>query len=302
MSEVDRQRSARPRHSALFVPAGNERALSRALERGADVVILDLEDATAPEAKIAAREAAARFLTRRERTDTVEVVLRVNGIGTPFAGDDLAMAARCAPDAVLLPKVEGEVALETAARMLDEQRRSADLSLWAMIETPLGIARAVDIAMAGNEAAMRLDCLVAGTNDLMKETGVAPSPGRAFLTPWLMQVVLAARSAGLDVLDGVYNDFADRAGFEAECAAGRAMGFDGKTVIHPAQIEPANVAFGIDPQARAEAEAIVAAFASPQNAGRGVIALDGRMVERLHLEAAERLLARARLVDRKDNR
>ena len=178
--------------------------------------------------------------------------------------------------------------------------RRTGLRLWAMIETPKAMLNIGAIAELGRDRAARLDCFVAGTNDLVKETGILATPDRRYLAPWLMQMVLAARAGGLDVLDGVSNDFRDLEAFSRECAEGAAMGFDGKTLIHPAQIEPANRAFSPSDSAIAEAQAIVAAFAQPDNAAKGVIALDGQMVERLHLAQAERLLAKAGRSSRKN--
>jgi citrate lyase subunit beta/citryl-CoA lyase len=168
-----------------------------------------------------------------------------------------------------------------------------------MIETPAGVLNAAAIAGEGLRPDSRLDCFVAGTNDLIKDTGLPPLRGRPYLASWLMQVVLAARASGLDILDGVYNDFADPEGFARECEQGRGMGFDGKTLIHPSQIGSANAAFGIDAAALSEARAIVEAFAAKENAGRGVLRIGGRMVERLHLESAERLIEKAAILKRR---
>ncbi|TIT07194.1 MAG: CoA ester lyase, partial [Mesorhizobium sp.] len=179
---------------------------------------------------------------------------------------------------------------------LDDNFVPDGVKLWAMVETPKALLNIGAIAELGRDPAWRLACFVAGTNDLVKATGILATPDRRYLMPWLMQLVLAARAGGLDVIDGVANDFRDLDAFARECAEGAAMGFDGKSLIHPAQIEPANRAFSPAPEALAEARAIRDAFARPENAGKGVIALDGRMVERLHLAQAEKLLAKAAII------
>ena len=193
------------------------------------------------------------------------------------------------PDAVLIPKVEHVSVVQAVADLISDAGMQKEISIWAMIETPKGVLNAPAIALADE----RLRCFVVGLNDLRKATGVLPEPGRNYLVPWLMQVVLAGRAQGMDVIDSVFNDFRSADAFEAECAQGRSMGFDGKMLIHPDQIEPANRHFGPDPNAVREAENIVAAFARPDADGLNVINLDGKMVERLHLAEAEQLLATA---------
>lgn len=284
-------RPFRPRRSVLYVPASNDRALAKLARLDCDAVILDLEDAVAPDAKAAARERLRDLFA--EARPGCETVVRINALSSAWGTEDLLAARGMRPDAILLPKVESARDIADAAEALDETDAPAGLRLWAMVETPRAVLRLDDLAEHAREPHSRLDCLVAGTNDLVKDTGVEPGPDRRHLVPWLMQIVLAARAGGLDALDGVANDFRDTAAFAAECAAGRAMGFDGKTLIHPAQIAPANDAFAPSQSALAEARAVVEAFAGPHNAGRGVVVLEGRMVERLHLEQAERLLAKA---------
>lgn len=294
MRHEDRMRSHsfRPRRSVLYVPAASERALAKVASLACDAVILDLEDAVAPGEKAGARESLRRFFAgappRRQ-----EAVIRINALSSEWGREDLMVARGCCPDAILVPKVEGLRDVMQVAEALDETDAPAALRLWAMMETPRGLLDAGAIADLGREEAARLDCLVAGTNDLARDTRVALTPDRRYLQPWLMQMVLAARAGGLDVLDGVSNDFRDLEAFASECAQARAMGFDGKTLIHPAQIGAANAAFTPAPGEIEEARAIIAAFARPENAGRGVISLNGRMVERLHLEEAEKLLAKA---------
>lgn len=282
----------RPRRSVLYVPAVNDKALAKIASLACDAVILDLEDAVAPEQKDAARARLERFFANRSWGGR-EVVIRVNPAASEWGAADLALAARLAPDAILLPKVDTPRDVLDAGDLLDEHDVAATTRLWAMIETPRGLINSAAIAELGRDPGARLACFVAGTNDLAKDTGLRDTPDRRHLAPWLMQMVLAARAGGLDVLDGVFNDFRDSETFARQCEQAAAMGFDGKTLIHPSQIEPANLAFSPAPEAVAEAKAIVAAFGRPENAGRGVIAVDGRMVERLHLAQAERLLATA---------
>lgn len=283
---------SRPRRSVLFVPASNSKAIAKLATLDCDAVIFDLEDAVAPEAKAEARENLRGFFGGRGEGGP-ECVIRINPLASEWGTEDLLAARACRPDAILLPKVNSPRDIHDVDDMLDEADAPPGLRLWIMVETAKAMLNIGPIAEFGRDGAARLDCFVAGTNDLLKETGVLATPDRRYLAPWLGQMVLAARAGGLDVLDGVSNDFRDLDQFSRECAEGAAMGFDGKTLIHPAQIEPANRAFSASEAALAEAEAIVAAFAQPESAGKGVIARDGRMIERLHLAQAERLLARA---------
>ena len=220
------------------------------------------------------------------------MIVRVNALSSEWGADDLRAAAACEPDAILLPKVDTPRDVLEAGDLLDDAFVPDSVKLWAMIETPRALLNIGAIAELGRDPASRLDCFVAGTNDLVKDTGVLATPDRRYLVPWLMQMVLAARAGGLDMIDGVSNDFRDLDGFARQCAEAAAMGFDGKTLIHPAQIEAANRAFAPTPEAVAEARLVSEAFAQPGNAGKGVIALNGRMVERLHLAQAEKLLAK----------
>ncbi|WP_159952065.1 CoA ester lyase [Rhizobium sp. 18065] len=287
------------RRSVLTVPAINRRALDKVAGLDCDAVIFDLEDSVAPEKK---DEARANLLAFLEKTDLGhrERIIRVNGSDSAFFRDDMDAVLACMPDAVLLPKVEDPDAVQSVADLIGESGAAEGLRVWAMIETPRGILNAAAIASAGRTADSRLDAFVVGLNDLRKATGVPAAAGRSYLVPWLMQVVLAARAYGLDVIDSVSNDFNDLAAFAAECSQGRAMGFDGKMLIHPAQIAAANTAFGPSAEDLAEARLVVAAFARPDNAGLNVINADGRMIERLHLDEAERLLARFQSIqDRK---
>ncbi|MBB4003833.1 MAG: CoA ester lyase [Aurantimonas endophytica] len=277
----------RPRRSLLFVPAANPRALEKSTSLVADGLIYDLEDSAVPEEKDAARERLRDHLA--ESCFPGERIVRINPLDSRYGTEDFLMARGAGVDAMLVPKVETVAGLKQVADALAETDAPTSMRLWAMIETPRGI---LDVdALAAAAASCRLDALVVGPNDIALSTGVEPGPDRAELLPWLMRIVLAAKAHGLATLDGVYADFRDAAGFAAECAAGRRMGFDGKTLIHPAQVDAANAAFGPSPEAVARAERVVAAFADPANEGRGVIQIDGRMVERLHLEQARQLLA-----------
>lgn len=280
----------------LYLPANNSRALDKLPGLSCDSVVFDLEDSIAPGAKAEARENLRRFFADGRAAALpagMEKVIRINALSSTWGGEDLLTARGCKPDAILIPKVDAPEDILAVEDALDQTDAPAGLRLWAMIETPRGVMNAGQVARMARTDGARLDCFITGTNDLLKETGVAALPGRPWLSSWLMQIVLAARAYGLDVLDGVFNDFKDEAGLISECTAGQAMGFDGKTLIHPAQIAPANKAFGIAPEQLADAKAIAEVFALPDNQGRGVISLDGRMVERLHLEMAERLIEKA---------
>lgn len=285
-------RKARARRSVLYVPAANAKAMAKAGQLPCDAIIFDLEDAVAPEEKAAARTALATCFGDGA-TSGQERVIRINVPSSEWGDDDLAAAARIRPDAVLIPKVEAASVVADARRRLDAEGAVAT-RLWAMIETPLAIVNIREIAGLGADAAIGLDCLVVGTNDIAKETGLPLPGGRRTIEHWLAQIVIHARAFGLDVLDGVYNDFRDGDGFAAECSEGVLLGFHGKTLIHPSQIEPANSAFSPSEAALAEARAIIAVFEEPQNAGKGVVSMSGKMVERLHVEMARKLLAKAR--------
>lgn len=279
------------RRSILSVPAGNTRALEKVHGLDCDMVIFDLEDSVAPEKKAEARDNLRRLFTENPLRGR-ETIIRINTLETEFGKADMDLVTEVSPDAVLIPKVEHMSQVQAVADMLSEAGVPDSLAIWAMIETPKGVLNAPAIAPVDE----RLQCFVVGLNDLRKETGVLPQPGRAYLVPWLMQIVLAGRAHGIDVIDSVFNDFKDAEAFEAECAQGRAMGFSGKMLIHPAQIEPANRHFGPDPLAVEEAKAVIAAFAEPQAQHLNVINLNGKMIERLHLVEAEKLAAKARII------
>lgn len=290
----------RLRRSVLTIPAINDRALEKAAKLDCDAVIFDLEDSVAEDRKADARANLLNFLKNRDLGHR-ERIIRINAADTAFYREDMALVLEVLPDAVLLPKVEEPVTVQDTADMLGEHDAAEGLRIWAMIETPRGVLNAAAIASSGRTSDSRLDAFVVGLNDLRKATGIPAAPGRTYLVPYLMQVVLAARAYGLDVIDSVSNDFRDLDAFSTECAQGRAMGFDGKMLIHPAQIAPANEHFGPSEIAIAEARLVADTFSDPAHAGLNVINIDGRMIERLHAEEAARLLAKVALIDaRKD--
>lgn len=280
----------RPRRSMLYMPGSNARALEKARTLPADGVILDLEDSVAPDAKAVAREqvaaaVAAKGFGRRE------VLVRINALDTPWWADDLTAAAQAKPDGILVPKISSVAELRTVAVRLAHINADAAIRLWIMIETPLGVLRVEELAAQAQNKDMRLAGLVIGPNDIARETRMRMVPGRAPMIPALMQCVFAAHAYGIDILDGVFNNFSDTQGFAAECAQGRDMGFDGKTLIHPTQVEPCNAAFSPADDEVAQARVILAAFEKPENQGRGAIQINGQMVERLHAEMAKRTVA-----------
>ena len=281
--------TVRPRRSVLYMPGSNARAMEKARELPADAVILDLEDAVAPDAKAKARELIGKAL-KDGGFGRREVVVRVNGLDTAWWADDLAIAA-AGPDAVLVPKVSTPAQFRQVAERLAAVGVAPQLRVWAMMETPLAMLNVRDIAAAALDPAARLAGFVMGTNDLAKDTRARIVPGRAPMLPWLMTCVAAARAFGLDILDGVYNDLGNAEGFAAECRQAHDLGFDGKTLIHPQQIAPCNAAFSPAPEEVEWARKIIAAFDLPQNADKGVIQIDGRMVERLHADMARRTVA-----------
>jgi len=281
--------TVRPRRSVLYMPGSNARAMEKARELPADAVILDLEDAVAPDAKAKARELIGKAL-KDGGFGRREVVVRVNGLDTAWWADDLAIAA-AGPDAVLVPKVSTPAQFRQVAERLAAVGAAPQLRVWAMMETPLAMLNVRDIAAAALDPAARLAAFVMGTNDLAKDTRARIVPGRAPMLPWLMTCVAAARAFGLDILDGVYNDLGNAEGFAAECRQAYDLGLDGKTLIHPQQIAPCNAAFSPAPEEVEWARKIIAAFDLPENAEKGVIQIDGRMVERLHADMARRTVA-----------
>jgi citrate lyase subunit beta / citryl-CoA lyase len=286
----------RPRRSVLYMPGSNARALEKAKTLSADALILDLEDAVAPEAKEAAR-ARVCDAVKAGGYGHRELVIRINALDTPWGQADLAAAAVAAPDAVLLPKPGAGADIARATQALAKVGAPDKVRLWAMIETPLAILNVADIAAQARQGGARLACLVMGTNDLVKETRADLSLNRRPALYWLSATVTAARAHGLDVLDGVYNNFRDAEGFRRECLHGRRLGFDGKTLIHPDQVAIANEVFAPPEPEVALARKIIAAFDRPENNGKGVITVEGRMVELLHAEIARRTVAIAEAIE-----
>lgn len=284
------------RRSVLYVPASNERALAKAASLPCDAVIIDLEDAVAPEAKAEARMRARAALESRIFIGK-EAIVRVNGFSeggeNDWLADDLAEIVPAGPDAVLFPKIGTVEAASRASHALDQHFADEAVRLWLMIETPRAVLNAAAIAALAEEPHARLGVFVMGTNDLVKDMRIPASPSRLALLNALSTSVLAARAYGLDVLDGVYGNIADGAGFEGECLQGKGLGFDGKTLIHPSQIEPANRIFSPSEAELHEAHQIIAAFEAPENAGKGVLSVGGRMAELLHYEIARRTVALA---------
>ena len=294
MSVTEKTMNYQPRRSCLYMPGSNARALEKAKNLNVDVVILDLEDSVAPDAKLEARTmvcdavAAGGFGER-------EVVIRVNGHDTEWGRDDMRAAIAAKPDAVLAPKVNSATDVTTLRAIMKDGTETELPFLWAMIETPIAILNVREIASIANEA--QLSAFVMGTNDLAKEMRVSPTVDRMAFQFALSASVMAARAFDITVIDGVFNDIKDETGFAAECAQGNAMGFDGKTLIHPAQINACNSVFSPTPEAVDRARAIITAFDDPANKGKGVIKVDGKMTELLHLEDARRLLALADAIE-----
>jgi citrate lyase subunit beta/citryl-CoA lyase len=287
----------RPRRSVLYMPGSNARAIEKARSLPVDGVILDLEDAVAPDAKAQARQQVADAV-KAGGFGAREVFIRVNGIDTPWHADDLAAAAHAAPDGILVPKVGTVDTLERVGQRLLDMKTDRKTRIWAMIETPEAIFNINALAAKAHDSETRLAGFVMGTNDLAKETRARLIPGRAPMVSWLALCVLAAHGHGIDVLDGVYNDLNNPKGLEAECAQARDMGFDGKTLIHPNQIGPCNTAFSPTFDEVAQARKTIAAFDLPENQDKGVVQIDGRMVERMHAEMARRTVSIANAIEK----
>ena len=282
----------RPRRSVLYMPGANERALEKAQTIPADALILDLEDAVAPDAKLEARERVCTAAASGAYGNR-EIAIRANGIGTQWHDDDLAAIAQAGPDAVVIPKINRAEEVHQIEKALEAGGAPDHTKVWAMLETPIAMLGAHDIATSSD----RLAVLVMGTNDLAKELQAAHVPGRQPLLTGVGLCLLAARAAGKVILDGVYNDIKDEAGFLAECEQGRDLGFDGKTLIHPSQVEPCNTTFAPSAEDVERAARVIAAFEEAEAAGRGVVTVDGRMVENLHVEQARRTLAIQAAID-----
>ncbi len=276
----------KPRRSVLYMPGANERALEKAKGLPADALILDLEDAVAPDAKAAARDRVCEAVGsggygRRE------VMIRVNGLDTEWHADDLAAAAKAGPAGVVVPKINSAAEVALVERSLEASGAPDHTMIWAMLETPVAVLGAAEIAASSE----RLAVLVMGTNDLAKELHAELVPGRSPMMYGLSACLIGARAAGKVILDGVYNDISDADGFAAECLQGRQLGFDGKTLIHPSQLEPCNRIFAPSEAEVEQARKVIAAFEEAQAAGKGVVTVDGRMIENLHVANAQRALA-----------
>jgi citrate lyase subunit beta/citryl-CoA lyase len=277
----------RPRRSVLYMPAANARALEKAKSIDADALIFDLEDAVAPDAKEAAREGACAAAASGEYGYR-ELTIRCNGLDTPWGRDDITAAGAAVPSAVVIPKVSGAADLAAVASLLETAGAPDSVRIWAMIETPTGIANAREIA--GFE---RTDAVVMGTNDMAKELHATITADRAALVPHLAACLVAAREAGVTALDGVHNDISDADGFAAVCEQGAILGFDGKTVIHPSQVAPCNDAFSPGLDELDFHRQVIEAFEAAVADGRGVVTVDGKMVENLHVDEARRAIALA---------
>lgn len=285
----------RPRRSVLYMPGANERALEKAQGLPADALILDLEDAVAPDAKEQARDrvcAAAASGAYGHR----EVTIRANAIGTPWHNEDVRAIATSGADAIVIPKVNTAEDVQHVVAALEQAGAPDDLDLWAMIETPTAILEARAIATAHD----RLTAFVLGTNDLVKELQAEFVPGRGPLQTALSMAVLAARAAEIVVLDGVFNDLDDAEGFEDECRQGRELGMDGKTLIHPRQLEPCNRVFAPSEDEVAHAREVIAAFEQATAQGKGVATVNGRLIENLHVEQARRAVTQAEAIAARD--
>lgn len=280
----------RPRRSVLFMPGSNARALDKARNLPADGLILDLEDSVAPDAKPMARDqiagaVAAKGFGKRE------IIIRINNLESPWWEADLTMAAHAKPDGILVPKISRPADIKRLEERLRTLKADPAIVLWAMIESPLGVLSAQEIAATAREGDKRLAGFIMGPNDIARETRMRMLPGRAAMLPLFTHCILAARASGIEILDGPYNDINDVAGFAKECAQGRDMGFDGKTLIHPGQIDASNAAYTPPAEEVARARKIMGVFDLPENVSKGVVQLDGQMVERLHVEMAKRTIA-----------
>jgi citrate lyase subunit beta/citryl-CoA lyase len=285
----------RPRRSVLYMPGANARAIDKARGLPVDAVIIDLEDAVAPPAKAAARANVVEAM-RQGGFGPREVLVRINGLDTPWFVADMQAVVAAAPDGIVVPKVSSAEQLAAVGERLLDTHADRRLRVWAMVETPLAVLDIRAVAAAAADTETRLQGLIIGSNDLAKETRARIVAGRVPMLPWLSLCVLAARAYGIDILDGVYNDLKDPDGFRREAAQARDIGFDGKTLIHPDQVAPCNEIFSPSAAEVDEARQIIAAFALPENQGKGVVALDGRMVERMHADMAQRTVALAEAI------
>ena len=288
--------TARPRRSYLYMPGSNSRALEKARILGADGLIMDLEDSVAPDAKTLAREQITQALDEGGYGQR-EVLVRTNGLNGPWGADDLTAAAAMKCDGVVLPKVESRQIVLDAISYLDEAGARADLPIWCMMETPLGILHAEDIAFAHD----RLGGFILGTSDLAKDLGAKHTLDRIPFMASLELCILAGRAAGLAILDGVHLDLEDVAGFRQSCVQGRQLGMDGKTLIHPKTIDTANEVFAPADEEVAWSKRVIDAHAEAEKAGKGVLLIDGKLIENLHVKQAKRLVAMADAIAAMDN-
>lgn len=282
--------TARPRRSVLYMPGSNARALEKAKTLAADALILDLEDAVAPDAKTVAREQVGKAVVDGGYGSR-ELIIRTNGLDTPWGRDDIIAAAKAAPDAILLPKVESAAQVQEAEALL-KQHGQDRTAIWCMMETPKGILHAEQIAASSP----RLAALVMGTSDLVKDLNAHHTPLRLPVITSLGLCLLAARAYGLAILDGVYLDLEDDAGFEASCKQGLELGFDGKTLIHPKTLEIANRVYAPSEAQVAWAQKIIAAFEAAAKDGKGVVLVEGKLIENLHVEQAKKLATLAEAI------
>lgn len=283
--------------SVLYVPADNARALDKVLTSpnalGADAVVFDLEDAVAPERKQAARESLRNLLNAKR--PAARVLVRINALQSDWGTEDFLSAIAMQPDAIVLPKVETVQDIAAALSAFEASDTPEDIKLWAMIESPMALMNLGDIAAQAHANDPRLEAFMLGTNDLSLSTGLPLLPGRAAYLPWIMQCLAAARAYGLSLIDGVFNSLDDGTGFEEECRYAALLGLDGKSVVHPKQVEACNRAFMPSADEISQAQAICEAFADPANAGKAVLTVNSIMVEFLHLKAAQRILLKAGL-------
>lgn len=280
----------RPRRSVLYMPGSNARVLEKAKTLSADCLILDLEDAVAPDMKDMARSQVCETV-KGGGYGPRELIIRMNGLNTPWGEDDLKAAIAAEPDAILLPKVETADDVLSVSAAMNEAGAPESVKLWAMMETPLAMLNAAAIGMAAKAEGSRLTAWVMGTNDLSKETGAALGGDRLPMISWLSTCIAAAKAFGIIIIDGVYNDFRDEAGFALECEQGLRLGMDGKTLIHPGQLGTCNEVFSPSEEAVEMAQKIIEAFDQPENQGKGAITIEGKMVELLHCEMAKKTVA-----------
>jgi citrate lyase subunit beta/citryl-CoA lyase len=282
------EESLRPRRSVLYMPGANAKALEKAKGLPADALILDLEDAVAPDAKAEARQRVCEAVGSGEYGKR-ELTIRANGLDTEWHAADVAAIAAAGPDAIVVPKINSPADVHAVEAALEKAGAPDRTRIWAMVETPVAMLHAQEIAAASE----RLAVLVMGTNDLAKELHAAHVPGRQPLLTGLGLCLLAARATGKVILDGVYNDIKNEAGFADECLQGKQMGFDGKTLIHPTQLDPANRIFAPSDEEVATARELIATWEEAVAEGKGVVTFNGRMIENLHVDQARRAIAQA---------